>query len=1235
MEIRVPQKRVTFSRRILSIWLTLIFIVTVSVPPGVTYAQMIPQTTLNLPLPGEMIKPSPAFTPPLMRGITVHPENPLMLDFIVDAGDTNIQGEELKREADKLIKYFLASLTIPEQDLWVNLSPYESHKIISPYLGETEMGRDLLAQDYLLKQLTASMTYPEEELGREFWERVYKKVSEEYGIAEIPMHGFNKVWIVPQKAVVYTEAASAFVVESRLKVMLDSDYTAMQQETKDQRLKTKDFQSNGERSSVISLQSSVSSEIIKEIILPEIEKEVNEGKTFAVLRQIFNSLILAAWYKRNLKEGALSRIYVDRNKTEGIDTKDERINEKIYDQYRQAFRTGVYNYIKEDYDPATQTYIPRKYFSGGVVGSFSATAAGGISEVASPSRLSLVQQKVLRGVGKFFRLTTIFLLTASAVPGYAYAQDDNHRDGFKGVAEEREVQGSSPGDSSAALTEIFKNLDVEKSSGAEPRRPEGWETLNDLKAPFADEDAIYEWDAKVFHSGKRSLKIKKTHDDKTAAWVQKVTGLTPGRKYEVSAWVKVDARGKKQKEREVPPFAKGATMAVMFFREGVNAPFIYESPPLAGPQDWRNQSLSFVVPEGHSHMAISLEIRSLPRTVWWDDISIKELTPLQISGEDKIHQNELDRYGGWKKIKGAATGFFHAEKINNRWWVITPDGNGFIVIGLQHMFRKNTDLERLEAITSRPTHKENMQERFQVLMQHVPALAAAYGVDAAALLSRPEAEVIKGLIEGGDGKAASKIDKVFRRIEEMIMQSPSQREWTQASTARLKEWGFNTVSHNAFLKGFVYDAKVSASLWGFPFMAPELRVPITRMGSGDILDEARTFPDIFDKRFGEILEGEFSETAARLKDDPWLLGYFLSNELPWEGDPAREISIFDMFFALSAERAGKKALVGFLREQYHNDTGAFNGAWGTRIKNFDELLTMTHLGEGPQNGQNQQDQSRFLRLVAETYFKLNHAIIKKYDSRHMILGARFRGHAVPREVLEAMGPYVDVVSFQPYDLIAPLEWLEESYGIHHKPILVTEFSFKAEDSGLPNTVGAGVTLRTQKERALWYERYVRHLLLSPVTVGQIWYKYADDPPRTQGENSNFGLVRRNDIPYSDLVERIQEFNRRIYHWVIDSQGQAPGPGGGASLRPVPSQRQESIQDSKTGEEGQGGYSGRWEKGGIDFSAGEFLEDIQGQNTKVIFKSFSDLKEAGEITGLSPLIIHVVAEGPQGRTGVMP
>ena len=48
-----------------------------------------------------------------------------------------------------------------------------------------------------------------------------------------------------------------------------------------------------------------------------------------------------------------------------MNSSDEKFSQ-IYDQYIEAFKKGAYNYIKEDYDSATQEIIPRKYFSGGM-----------------------------------------------------------------------------------------------------------------------------------------------------------------------------------------------------------------------------------------------------------------------------------------------------------------------------------------------------------------------------------------------------------------------------------------------------------------------------------------------------------------------------------------------------------------------------------------------------------------------------------------------------------------------------------------------------------------------------------------------------------------------------------------------------------------------------------------------------------------------------------------------------
>ena len=215
MNTIIAKKHNSLLYRTISLIVVLAFLSTSIIPPS--YAQSL----MNLPVPGTMVMQSPAFVPVLLKGMTIHPEDPFRFDFIVDSGNTDFEQEEIKRESEKLVKYFLASMTIPKDDLWVNLSPYESDRIIPDELGKTELGRDMLAQDYLLKQLTASLMYPEDELGSEFWNRVYAKAQEKFGTTEIPMNTFNKVWIIPESATVYENDKTVYVVESRLKVLLD------------------------------------------------------------------------------------------------------------------------------------------------------------------------------------------------------------------------------------------------------------------------------------------------------------------------------------------------------------------------------------------------------------------------------------------------------------------------------------------------------------------------------------------------------------------------------------------------------------------------------------------------------------------------------------------------------------------------------------------------------------------------------------------------------------------------------------------------------------------------------------------------------------------------------------------------------------------------------------------------------------------------------------------------------
>jgi agarase len=91
------------------------------------------------------------------------------------------------------------------------------------------------------------------------------------------------------------------------------------------------------------------------------------------------------------------------------------------------------------------------------------------------------------------------------------------------------------------------------------------------------------------------------------------------------------------------------------------------------------------------------------------------------------------------------------------------------------------------------------------------------------------------------------------------------------------------------------------------------------------------------------------------------------------------------------------------------------------------------------------------------------------------------------------------------------------------PILITEFSFRALDSGLPNSYPPIYPkLATQTQRADRFEAYAREAYARPWIVGHHWFEYVDEPPggRFDGENSNFGLVSSADVPWSELTNRM-------------------------------------------------------------------------------------------------------------------
>ena len=178
----------------------------------------------------------------------------------------------------------------------------------------------------------------------------------------------------------------------------------------------------------------------------------------------------------------------------------------------------------------------------------------------------------------------------------------------------------------------------------------------------------------------------------------------------------------------------------------------------------------------------------------------------------------------------------------------------------------------------------------------------------------------------------------------------------------------------------------------------------------------------------------------------------------------------------------------------------------------------------------------FLEQAAERYFSFTIGAIRAVDPEHLILGNREVSVMVPATVWEVAARHVDVISANNYvfiDGIAeaalnisggldPQGFLQAQHELTGKPILVTEFGFRAADAGLPNSwPPIYPVLDDQNARADAFEDYVLQAQDAPWIVGVHWFAWVDQPVdgRFDGEDNNWGLVNEADEPYEVLTER--------------------------------------------------------------------------------------------------------------------
>jgi len=363
----------------------------------------------------------------------------------------------------------------------------------------------------------------------------------------------------------------------------------------------------------------------------------------------------------------------------------------------------------------------------------------------------------------------------------------------------------------------------------------------------------------------------------------------------------------------------------------------------------------------------------------------------------------------------------------------------------------------------------------------------------------------------------------------------SEEAWAKEAVRRLLSWNFNVLGANNSVKARYQGlAHTEFLAFGSDFASVADIVPKVHWTG---------FPDVFDPRFERFCDLRAKQRCAPNKDDPWLLGYFLDNELEWWGKSGRPWGMAEEAWKKPDDRACKQALVRILREFYRGDIKAFNADFGTNFASFEDLLA-SQTPSQPLNERGQKALMAFVHEAAERYFRITAQAIHKYDPNHLNLGCRFAWDA-PEPAWEMAGKYCDIVTVNLYPridlergvVLGVEEHLRKRYEICKKPIIVTEWSFPALDAKdsqgrpLPCKHGAGMRVDTQEQRARCYAIMQRTLFSLPFIVGSHYFMWVDEPAlgisSTFPEDSNYGLVNEADEPYPELTAMATKVNAQM------------------------------------------------------------------------------------------------------------
>lgn len=436
---------------------------------------------------------------------------------------------------------------------------------------------------------------------------------------------------------------------------------------------------------------------------------------------------------------------------------------------------------------------------------------------------------------------------------------------------------------------------------------------------------------------------------------------------------------------------------------------------------------------------------------------------------------ELDLFGGWTGKTFKATGFFRVEK-DERWWLVTPEGNAFLSFGVNHL------------------HSGWWKQEY-----NAKAWTERLGVDN---LNGPEFEsalrnwFLQTCREYGFNTSGVHTDV-------RIINKP------QPALPYMQPIRFVDIPH---WKGTIPDANF------LDVFSPEFEAHCDRMAKA-VAGPAREDPYLL----GYSMTDCPLLTEEDCRERPDVIG-----GAPREariGWPRRLRN-------LDAEAPGKMAYLALMKDLYRGKIDDFNATYGTRFDSFDALASAENWRPHTDlsNGNETRDNVEFLKRVVAEYYRTARDAIRRYDTNHLFVGDKLNANTDAVDtLLSTTSRFTDVVLYQMYGRYdVQASGLDRWSRVAGKPLINGDAAFTMITETTPRPYGP--VADDIQQRTEWTEEFFRNAFARPDFVGWHYCGLIDAPNMIpdKGDRQHSGLMDGYGNPYPGLKKVLKACSGEMY-----------------------------------------------------------------------------------------------------------